>query len=243
VTNEIYFDLMESIDMIMDGQQQTINCCVYGEVKCNCRLTGMPDLTLTFTKPNLLDDCSLHRCVRINRYQRERVISFVPPDGVFKLLTYRIPGQTNVPVFVKPLVSLKAPTGKINITVGGRYVQDKPITNVVLIIPLPKQVKSSSLTANFGAVRVDTITQVCRWDIGRLTKDKSFVLEGTMALPPDYVNDELITIRVEFQCKMFCSSGLKVDGLAIRGVKYKPFKGVRTVTQSGKFIVRCTETF
>jgi hypothetical protein len=28
----------------------------------------MPDLTLSFTKPSLLDDCSLHRCVRINRY-------------------------------------------------------------------------------------------------------------------------------------------------------------------------------
>jgi AP-3 complex subunit mu len=41
------------------------------------------------------------------------------------------------------------------------------------------------------------------------------------------------------QVKMLCLSGLKVDGLAIRGVKYKPFKGVRSVTQAGKFQVRC----
>jgi hypothetical protein len=42
---------------------------VYGDVKCNCRLSGMPDLTLTYTRPQVLEDVALHRCVRINRFE------------------------------------------------------------------------------------------------------------------------------------------------------------------------------
>jgi AP-3 complex subunit mu len=89
VTNEIYFDLVESIDAIIGPNGQVIHANIFGDINSNCRLSGMPDLTLSFTKPTLLDDVSLHRCVRINRYTRERVISFVPPDGQFKLMSYR----------------------------------------------------------------------------------------------------------------------------------------------------------
>ena len=64
--------------------------------------------------------------------------------------------------------------------------------------------------------------------------------QGGVSLPADFIADESPTVRAEFQCKMLALSGLKVDGLAIRGVKYKPFKGVRSVTQAGKFQVRCS---
>ena len=84
----------------------------------------------------------------------------------------------------------------------------------------------------------DVYAQVVRWEIGKLPDKVTPVLEGTFALPADFKSDEKPTVRAEFKCKMFCASGLKVDGLAIRGVKYKPFKGVRSVTQAGRFQLR-----
>ncbi len=73
------------------GLNQSVSMCsIFGEARCKCELSGMPDLLLTFNKPSLLDDCSLHRCVRINRYESERVVSFVPPDGEFTLFTYKV---------------------------------------------------------------------------------------------------------------------------------------------------------
>ena len=30
------------------------------------------------------------RCVRLARWERERVVSFVPPDGRFTLMSYRV---------------------------------------------------------------------------------------------------------------------------------------------------------
>jgi len=239
VTNEIYFDLVEQIDAIISSEQQVITANVYGDIKCNCRLTGMPDLTLTFTRPSLLDDCSLHRCVRINRYQRERQISFVPPDGKFKLLSYRVGGDIRMPVFVKPQINYGPNNGRVYVTVGSKYASDKPVTELVVIIPLTKATRSISLSANVGTVKPDQITKVVRWEIGRLPKEKTPTLEGTISLPPDYVVDEAPTITAEFVVKMTTASGLKVEGLAIKNVKYKPFKGVRSVVTAGKFQIRC----
>jgi AP-3 complex subunit mu len=60
------------------------------QIDCCVKLSGMPDLTLTFMNPRLLDDVSFHPCVRHKRWENERVLSFVPPDGNFRLLSYHI---------------------------------------------------------------------------------------------------------------------------------------------------------
>jgi len=196
-------------------------------------------LTLTFTRPQLIDDCSLHRCIRINRYQRDKVISFVPPDGYFTLMSYRVRGVDQLPIQIKPSITYKSGTGKISIMVTSKFKNDKPVTDIVLNIPLPKAMKSSTLSANVGVLKQDQLTKICKWEIGRMRDEKTPLLEGVITLPPDYVPDESPVITAEFIVKLYCSSGLKVDGLAIKGVKYKPFKGVRSVTQAGRFQVRC----
>ena len=32
----------------------------------------------------------MHPCVRLSRYERDKVMSFVPPDGKFKLASYSV---------------------------------------------------------------------------------------------------------------------------------------------------------
>ena len=51
----------------------------------------MPDLVLSFNNPRLMDDVSLHPCVRYLRWEKQRILSFIPPDGKFRLFTYFIP--------------------------------------------------------------------------------------------------------------------------------------------------------
>jgi len=41
-----------------------------------------------------------HTCVRLSKFENERVISFIPPDGDFELISYRLD------VRVKPLFSV-----------------------------------------------------------------------------------------------------------------------------------------
>ena len=44
-----------------------------------------------------LEDIKFHNCVRLNKFEADRSISFIPPDGEFELMTYRIDME------VKPL--------------------------------------------------------------------------------------------------------------------------------------------
>ena len=46
-----------------------------------------------------LEDVKFHQCVRLSRFENDRTISFVPPDGEFELMSYRL--NTQVHIFVK----------------------------------------------------------------------------------------------------------------------------------------------
>ena len=37
-----------------------------------------------------LEDIKFHQCVRLARFENDRTISFIPPDGSFDLMTYRL---------------------------------------------------------------------------------------------------------------------------------------------------------
>jgi AP-3 complex subunit mu len=86
--NEIYLDIIEEIDAILDRNGQIITSEVTGTISANSRLSGVPDLMLSFVDPGLIDDCSFHPCVRYNRFERDRIVSFVPPDGPFELMRF-----------------------------------------------------------------------------------------------------------------------------------------------------------
>ena len=37
----------------------------------------------------LLQDVTFHQCVNLGRFNTEKVVNFVPPDGEFELMKYR----------------------------------------------------------------------------------------------------------------------------------------------------------
>ncbi len=119
----------------------------------------MPDLSLNFNNPHILDDVSFHPCVRYIRYEQQKVVSFVPPDGQFKLMNYRVKGQLQVPMYVKPQLSWTNNGGRITVMAGTKN-PGKPIEDVVITIPFPKSISSANLTANFGNIHYDDITKV-----------------------------------------------------------------------------------
>ena len=40
-----------------------------------------------------LEDVKFHQCVRLSRFDSDRTISFIPPDGEFELMSYRLSTQ------------------------------------------------------------------------------------------------------------------------------------------------------
>ena len=125
--NEIYLDIIEEVDAIISSNGTVVSAEISGVVMANCRLSGVPDLALAFVDPSLIDDCSFHPCFRYSRYERDRVISFVPPDGAFELMRYRVhqetSGNLSAPCYCQPQVTFDYPNdrGSISVVIGTKH--------------------------------------------------------------------------------------------------------------------------
>jgi len=42
-----------------------------------------------------MEDIKFHQCVRLARFENDRTISFIPPDGEFELMSYRLNTQVS----------------------------------------------------------------------------------------------------------------------------------------------------
>lgn len=46
-----------------------------------------------------MEDVKFHQCVRLSRFENDRTISFIPPDGEFELMSYRSVRPCNESMF------------------------------------------------------------------------------------------------------------------------------------------------
>lgn len=51
-----------------------------------------------------IDDCQFHQCVKLSKFETEHAISFIPPDGEYELMKYRITKDISFPFRIIPLV-------------------------------------------------------------------------------------------------------------------------------------------
>ncbi|XP_067093142.1 AP-3 complex subunit mu-1 isoform X2 [Osmerus mordax] len=241
--NEAYFDVVEEIDAILDKSGTTVFAEIQGVVEACVKLSGMPDLTLSFMNPRLLDDVSFHPCVRFKRWEAESVLSFIPPDGNFTLMTYHVSAQNQVaiPVYVKQNINFfdSASCGRLDITVGPKQTMGKTVEGVMVTVHMPKVVLSANLIATQGSYTYDLATKVLVWDIGKLNPQKLPNLKGSLSLQAGSPKpEENPSLNIDLKIQQLAISGLKVNRLDMYGEKYKPFKGVKYVTKAGKFQVR-----
>ncbi|KAL2619943.1 hypothetical protein R1flu_000148 [Riccia fluitans] len=237
--NEVYFDLVEEMDAIVNKDGFLVKCQVYGEVQGNSRLSGMPELTLNFLNPSIISDVKFHPCVRYEDWESRQLLKFVPPDGHFKLMSYRVKGLENTPVYVKPQLSCSEGVVRVNILVGIRVDPGRTIESIVIDIPWPPSVTTAELTANHGSVLYNSSTKVCTWTIGRIPKDKSPCLTGSVNLEAGLDRlHEFPTILVGFKIMGVALSGLKVDKVEFANVGYRPYKGFRAVTKATCYEIR-----
>jgi AP-3 complex subunit mu len=94
-SNEVYLDVIEQVDATLDPEGKLLTSAIYGKIEVNCRLSGMPDISLSLSNSHLIEDYSFHPSVRLARFASDRVISFVPADGKFTLMNYKIRAESN----------------------------------------------------------------------------------------------------------------------------------------------------
>lgn len=84
-----------------------------------------------------IDDCTFHRCVRLGRFDAERTITFIPPDGEFELMRYRVKEGITLPFRLAPTIQQESRTRvSINLKVHANFASRTFANNVVIKVPV-----------------------------------------------------------------------------------------------------------
>jgi len=237
-SNEIFIDIVEEIDAIVESNGSVVGANVAGSVLVECRLSGNPDLLLKFLNGNIMDDVSFHPCVRLAKYDREGVISFVPPDGKFKLLDYRSKGNIPLPINIVPTILFQENGGTVKLVVTPRNIQDKKLEDITISVQFSKDIGATTLSSVAGSVIVDDNKKLVTWCMKELPKEGSAVLEGFISYTEGVIPTRPL-IFADFTVMMWAPSGLKIDSMTLYNETYNHFKGVRTIAKGGKLVFRC----
>ncbi|KAF7805037.1 AP-3 complex subunit mu-like isoform X1 [Senna tora] len=237
--NEVYVDLLlEQRNFLSFRDGVLVKCEIYGEVQVNSHISGLPDLTLSFANPSILDDVRFHRCVCHQTWESHQTLSFVPPDGQFKLMSYRVRKLKSTPIYVKPQLTSDGGTCRVNVLVGTRNDPGKTIDSVTVQFMLPPCILSADLTSNHGTVNILS-NKTCTWSIGRIPKDKAPSMSGTFVLENGLKRLNVFpTFQVGFRIMGVALSGLQIDKLDLKSVPYRFYKGFRALSRAGEFEIR-----
>ncbi|KAK2087594.1 hypothetical protein P7K49_033501 [Saguinus oedipus] len=101
-----------------------------------------------------LEDVKFHQCVRLSRFENDRTISFIPPDGEFELMSYRL--NTHV----KPLIWIESVIEKHShsrieymIKAKSQFKRRSTANNVEIHIPVPNDADSPKFKTTVGSVK------------------------------------------------------------------------------------------
>jgi AP-1 complex subunit mu len=155
--NEIFLDVIEKLNLLVSSNGTVLHSEILGSLKMKSFLSGMPELKLGLNDKVLLEsrglatkgkavemeDIRFHQCVRLARFENDRTISFIPPDGEFELMSYRLAAQ------VRPLIWIEAHVephthSRIEyfIKAKSNFKRRSTANNVEIIIPVPSDADS-----------------------------------------------------------------------------------------------------
>ena len=196
--NEIFLDVVEKLNLLVSANGNVIRSEILGAIKMRCFLSGMPECKLGLNDKALFDmtgrsskgkliemeDIKFHQCVRLNKFENERNITFIPPDGEFDLMTYRLDTQ------VKPLIWVEVTVenftrSKIEYLVKAKtQFKSKSIANNVEIsVSVPTDVDSPVFKSNVGTVKYVPDQNSMVWCIKQFLGRKEYMMRAQFGFP------------------------------------------------------------
>jgi AP-2 complex subunit mu-1 len=190
----------------------------------------------------VIDDVTFHRCVKLGQFEQERTINFVPPDGEFELMKYRITDNVNLPFRVIPVITEHGRARvEYEIKIKGNFSSKLFATQVILKIPTPPNVSKATLNPGLGKAKYNASQSCIIWKINKFPGDASYVLRGECKMLVG-MEDKIWSkppITMEFQVPMFTASGLHVRFMKVfERANYETIKWVRYMTKAGTYQIR-----
>jgi len=249
---------MESVNLLVNTNGTVLRSEIVGAIKMKSNLSGMPELRLGLndrvqfesTGRNTrqgraieMEDVSFHQCVRLSRFENDRTISFIPPDGEFELMTYRLNTHIKPLIWIEAVVD-KHQRSRVEYMVKARsqFKQRSTANNVQIIIPVPNDVDSPKFKCSVGKVEYKPEEDCILWTIKQFGGGKEYLMRAHFGLPSiqdDEAAEEHPPVSVKFEIPYFTVSGIQVRYLKIiERSGYQALPWVRYITQSGDYQIR-----
>ncbi len=119
--NEIYVDIIERLTVLFNSSGYVVNSAIDGSIMMKSFLSGNPELRLALNEDLVigkggaaygsvvLDDCNFHECVHLDEFESSRTLHFLPPDGEFAVLNYRVTADFRVAFKIFPTIEETGP--------------------------------------------------------------------------------------------------------------------------------------
>ncbi|CAG8630258.1 10913_t:CDS:2, partial [Scutellospora calospora] len=221
--NEVFLDVIESVNLLVNSNGNVLRSEILGIIKMKCYLSGMPELRLglndkvmfesTGRSPSRgkaieMEDVKFHQCVRLSRFENDRTISFIPPDGEFELMSYRLNTQVKPLIWVEALVeSYTGSRIEYMIKAKAQFKRRSTANNVEIYVPVPDDADTPKFRSSIGSVNYAPEKSCLVWKIKQFQGGKEFLmLDDPDKKPP---------IGVKFEIPYFTTSGIQVRYLKI----------------------------
>jgi len=270
--NEIFLDVVEKLNLLVAANGTVLHSEILGAVKMKSFLSGMPELKLGLNdklmfeatgRQNMaragkaveLEDIKFHQCVRLARFENDRTISFIPPDGEFDLMTYRLNTHVKPLIWVEAVVEPhKGSRIEYMIKTRSQFKSRSVANNVEIIIPVPPDVDSPSFKSSVGNVTYLPDRDAVVWNIKQFHGGREYLMRAHFGLPSISAADAgghgkdgkkggenswKAPIGVKFEIPYFTVSGIQVRYLKIiERSGYQALPWVRYITANGDYQLR-----
>jgi len=234
--NEIFLDVVEKLNLLVSSNGTVLRSEILGCLKMKSFLSGMPELKLGLNDKLLfeatgrpmargkaveMEDVKFHQCVRLARFENDRTISFIPPDGEFELMSYRLNTHVKALIWIEAVVDAGRSKSRLEymIKAKSQFKSRSVANNVEIHVPVPSDVDSPSFKTSIGSVRYLPQEDVMVWSIKQFQGQKDFIMKANFGLPSISAdNRESYTkrpITVKFEIPYFTVSGITVRYLKI----------------------------
>jgi len=256
--NEVFLDVVERVNLTLSAAGAVVRSDVAGALRMRAQLSGMPECRLGLNDRVLfeaqgragraravdLEDVKFHQCVRLARFDADRTISFVPPDGAFDLMTYRVSRE------IAPLLEVECHVSRpsrsrveYRVKLKAAFKERSAATGVELALPLPADAIAPSARASVGAATYAPERSALLWTIRSLPGGKDALLRAKFNLPSVAAEEQApgrgAPIKVSFEVPYYTVSGIQVRYLkVVEKAGYQALPWVRYVTQAGEYEVR-----
>jgi len=258
--NEIFLDVVERLNLLVAANGTLLRSEILGSLKMRSYLSGMPELKLGLNDKLLfeatgrrtggrgvskgkaveMEDIKFHQCVRLARFENDRTISFIPPDGEFELMSYRLNTQVKPLLWIEAVVEPHSHSRiEYMIKAKSQFKQRSTANNVEIVIPVPADADTPSFKTSIGTVKYAPERDAIVWTIKQFHGGKEYLMRAHFGLP-SVSNEEdkkdKPPITVKFEIPYFTVSGIQVRYLKIiEKSGYQALPWVRYITQNGDY--------